>query len=151
MIRDAIKADFPAIELHAARFWQETGFDEPYQAGSALFYMDIAFDQGLLLVAEHGGEVVGFAAGALSPLMGNNDYLSGSELAWWIEPEHRGGRLGIQLMKELESAARTAGCDFWNMIYMQSCMPEAIEKMYQKMGYVLKETTYGKRLYGKRL
>ena len=113
--------------------------------------MDIAFDQGLLLVAESGGQVVGFAAGALSPLMGNNDYLAGSELAWWVEPEHRGGRLGIQLMKGLENAARTAGCDFWSMIYMQSCMPEAVERMYQKMGYVLKETTYGKRLYGKRL
>jgi predicted N-acetyltransferase YhbS len=151
LIRLATKDDYPAIENHAEAFWLHAPFDVPYKKGSAIFYMDIAFEQGLLLVAEIGGQVVGFAAGALSPLMGNNDYLAGSELAWWVEPEHRGGRLGIQLMKGLESAARTAGCDFWSMIYMESCMPEAIERMYQKMGYVLKETTYGKRLYGKRL
>jgi predicted N-acetyltransferase YhbS len=146
MIRHATKDDYPAIEKHAEAFWVHAPFDVPYKKGSAIFYMDIALDQGLLLVAEIDDQIVGFAAGALSPLMGNNDYLNGSELAWWIEPEYRGGRLGIQLMKGLENAAREAGCTFWNMIYMESCMPEAIEGMYQKMSYQRKETTYGKRL-----
>ena len=146
MIRPATKDDYPAIEAGAKRFWEHAPFDVPYKDGSALFYMDIAYDHGLLLVAEHDGEIVGFAAGALAPMMGNNDYLVGSELAWWIEPEHRGGRLGIQLMKSLEAAAAANGCTFWSMIYMESCMPKVIEKMYLKMGYELKETTYGKRL-----
>jgi len=146
LIRPATKDDYPAIESHAEEFWAHAPFDVPYKSGSAIFYMDIAYEQGLLLVAEHQGEVVGFAAGACSPLMGNDDYIIGSELAWWIDPAHRGGRLGIALLMALEVAAKESGCAIWNMIYMESCMPKIIEKMYQKMGYTLKETTYSKRL-----
>ena len=146
MIRLATKDDYPAIEVGAKEFWADAPFDVPYKDGSAIFYMDIALSHGLLMVAECDGKIVGFAAGATAPLMGNDDYLVGSELAWWVAPEHRGGRLGIQLLKAIEAAAKDIGCDFWNMIYMESCMPKTIEKMYLKMGYELKETAYGKRI-----
>ena len=146
MIRQATEKDFSGIEKMATEFWQHSGFDVPYKQGSALFYMQIAFDQGLLLVAVKNAELVGFAAGAKSPLMGNSDYTVGSELAWWLQPAHRGGRLGIELLKGLETAAKEAGCDYFSMMYMQSSMPEAVKRIYQKMGYTLQETTYIKRI-----
>lgn len=146
MIRPATEADFASIETMGAEFWQHAGFDVPYKAGSAQFYTKLAFDQQLLLVVEKDHEVIGFAAGATAPLMGNSDYTVGTELVWWLQPQHRGGKLGIQLLKALEAAAKAAGCDFWAMLYMESSMPEAIEKIYQKMGYQLQETTYLKRL-----
>jgi GNAT superfamily N-acetyltransferase len=134
----------------AAEFWQHAGFNVPYKLGSAQFYINIAHDQGLLIVAEKQGQkegqLVGFAAGAKAPLMGNSDFSVGSELAWWIQPEHRGGKLGIQLLKALEQAAKAAGCDFWSMLYMESSMPDTIKQMYQKMGYKLQETSYLKPL-----
>lgn len=145
-IRAALESDFNDIETMAAEFWQHAGFDVPYKAGSAQLYIKIAFDQQLLLVAEKDHELIGFAAGATAPLMGNLDYTVGTELAWWVQPAHRGGKLGIQLLKALEVAAKAAGCDFWGMLYMESSMPGNIKKIYQKMGYRLQETTYLKRL-----
>lgn len=146
MIRDATKEDFSAIELHAARFWQETEFDEPYQSGSALFYMNIAFDQELLIVAERDGKVIGFAAGCYSPLMGDNSILAGTEMAWWIDPLHRNSRDGIGLLKGLESKAKKVGCKYWNMVSLESSMPQEIQKIYHRMGYLHTESSFMKRL-----
>ena len=146
MIRHATKDDYLVIEEMAKSFFELAYFGVPYKAGSALFYMDMALEQNLLLVAELNGEVVGFAGGLLFPLIGNNDYMNGSEMAWWVEPEYRGGRLGIQLMQALEKAAKEAGCTFWHMVFMETSMPEEVEKIYQKMGYKNRETSYGKRL-----
>ena len=90
-IRAALESDFNDIETMAAEFWQHAGFDVPYKAGSARFYTKVAFDQQLLLVVEKDHELIGFAAGATAPLMGNSDYTVGTELVWWVQPAHRGG------------------------------------------------------------
>ena len=146
MIRNATTDDFPKIEKMASQFWPDAGFDVPYKDGSSMFYIKLAYNQSLLIVAKKDGELVGFAAGAKSPLMGNSDYMAGSELAWWVHPDHRGGKLGIQLLQGLEQAAKDAGCHYWSMIFMQSSMPDTIKGIYEKMGYKLQETTYLKRI-----
>jgi len=146
MIRAALESDFNDIETMAAEFWQHAGFGVPYKAGSAHFYIKAAYDQQLLIVAEKNQKLVGFAAGATAPLMGNSDYIVGTELAWWVQPEHRNSKLGHRLLKSLEQAAKVAGCDFWSMLYMESSMPGTIKKIYKQMGYKLQETTYLKRL-----
>ena len=43
-------------------------------------------------------------------------------------------------------AARKAGVKYWNMVYLTSSMPDRIEAIYQKMGYVKTEVTYSKVL-----
>ncbi len=146
MIRAATEADYPALEAHCAEFWKSAPFDEAYRAGSAVMYFDIAREAGLLLVAERDGVIVGFAAGAISPLMGDSGVLQGAELAWWVAPDHRGGTLGIRLLQALEDAGRAAGCRYWNMIFMETSMPEAVRSIYERLGYTLKETVYGRRL-----
>ncbi len=146
MIRNATTDDFSEIEKMASQFWPDAGFDVPYKEGSAMFYIKLAYNQSLLIVAEKDNELVGFAAGAKSPLMGNSDFTAGSELAWWVHPDHRGGKLGIQLLQGLEQAAKEAGCHYWSMIFMQSSMPDTIKGIYEKMGYKLQETTYLKRI-----
>jgi GNAT superfamily N-acetyltransferase len=67
-------------------------------------------------------------------------------LAWWVAPEHRGGTAGIKLLKRLESAAKEKGCVYWSMAFMETSMPSVVKKMYEKLNYELKETSYGKRL-----
>ena len=146
MIRAATPEDFPAIEKHGEAFWDLSYIDIPYRAGSALPYIELCFSHGLLLVAETDGEVIGFAAGVKAPLMGDSNVIQGSEIAWWVDPAHRKGGIGIRLLKALEQAARDAGCTFWNMVYMEVSMPETVRDMYIKLGYRLNETTYGKRL-----
>ena len=147
MIREATKEDYPAIEKHAKRFWEETVYHKegiPYEDGSAIMYMDVAYQQGLLFVSEVDGEVVGFTAGATAPLLGSKSTYSGSEIAWWVDPEHRKSREGLELLKALEEGAKELGCSYWNMVSMQSSMPEQIEKVYKRMGYKHVETAYQK-------
>jgi len=147
MVRHATKDDFAIIEQMAAKLWSKSGFPKiPYKAGSATLYMQIAFDQNLLLVVEVGGEIVGAAAGSMAPMLGDSDVYIGSELAWWIEEKHRRGGAGITLLQGLEKAAKDAGCDVWCMFYMQSSMPVEVEAMYKSQGYKLKETVYMKDL-----
>ena len=146
MIRAAAPEDFPAIEAHSKLFWGHTYFDEAYKDGSALPYIELCHSHNLLLVAEVDAVIVGFAAGCKAQLMGDSSIIHGSELAWWVDEEHRGGRLGIQLLRGLELAAKAAGCSYWSMVYLESSMPDSIRKIYLKMGYQLNETVYGKRL-----
>lgn len=146
MIRAAEQRDIAVIEAHSKVFWEQGYIDVPYRDGSALPLIELCLSQKLLLVGEIDGDVVGFAAGCKVPLMGDNTIIQGTELAWWVAPEHRGGRVGLQLLKGLEQAAKNAGCTYWSMVYMESSMPKTIRDIYLKLGYRLNETTYGKRL-----
>lgn len=148
MIRPANEDDFYEIERQAAKFWQETAFAEstPYVTGSAYFYIELAYNCGLLFVYEQNDKVVGFSAGCYSQLMGDENVLSGTELALWIEPNYRKGRAGIQLLTALEDAAKKIGCRYWNMVVMDSSIPNRISNLYKKMGYSKQETTWSKEL-----
>lgn len=146
MIRAATGNDLPAINEMFREFWSHSAYKVPFKDGSPDVYARLALDCGLLFIAERDGEVIGFSAGALASLMGNDDYVMGTELGWWVNPECRGGREGIQLLDALESGARDAGCTFWHMIFMESSMPETIKGIYERRGYTLHETTYCKRL-----
>ena len=145
MIRAGKEKDMPDIVRMARDFWQHTQFkDEEYQPEMVEGMAKACMDQGLMCVYESAGEVHGFACGIAGPLMANMDVISGTEMAWYVDPEHRGGKAGIGLLKELESMAKAAGCKYWTMIFMQSSMPAQVEGMYKKMGYNLQETSYTK-------
>ena len=146
MIREATKEDYPSIERHARRFWEETYFKDDYLDGSALMYMDVALSQRLLFVAEVDGNIVGFAAGCMSPLMGNLKVMAGTEMAWWVDPEFRATRCGIGLLKALETSSKKQGCKYWSMVAMESSMPKPLQKLYKKMGYTSNEYTFTKRV-----
>ena len=139
--------DYPQLDDHCAEFWKHSPFTEPYVRGSAETYLDIARSCGLLFKAIQNGRIIGFAAGAVSPLMGDSSILMGSELAWWVEPSSRSTGAGIALLERLEDAARAIGVKYWTMIYMETSMPEQIRQIYEQRGYSLKETSYVKQLY----
>lgn len=146
MIRIATIDDYADLELMCAEFWEHAPYDVEYKAGSATPFLELCLSHGLLFVAENDQEIIGFTAGVTVPLMGNSDVLHGTELAWWVSPQHRGGSAGIKLLMALEGAARELGCVYWSMVFMETSMPEAVRGMYDKLGYELKETSYGKRL-----
>jgi GNAT superfamily N-acetyltransferase len=146
MIRLATKDDYNALDKMCFEFWEHAPYDVAYKAGSAINTFDLCLSQGLLFVAEINQEIIGFTAGIAVPLLGNMDVLHGTELAWWVAPEHRGGTAGIKLLKRLESAAKEKGCVYWSMAFMETSMPSVVKKMYEKLNYELKETSYGKRL-----
>lgn len=141
-VRSGTESDIDAIVEMACEFWTHTGFEEEACSESIKTMVEHCISISLMSVVEIDNEIVGFAAGVKSPLLGNNSVFCGSELAWWVNPGHRGGINGIKLFKHLEGLAKDAGIKYWVMAYMESSMPEAIKGIYEKMGYVQSEVSY---------
>ena len=122
-------------------FWAQTDFNVPFDPDSAQNMVKMCMDQDLCMVLDIDG-VVGFVAGIRFPLLGNNAYTIGAELAWWVDPEHRSGRNGAELMKSIEHAAKESGVNFWTMMNLESVQPEVAEKIYLRAGYSKTESTF---------
>lgn len=146
MIRAGHNGDIPAIVDMAEEFWSHTIYEEPYCSDTTEAMLAQSIEQGMLSVLVVNGLLVGFACGIYAPLLGNGSVLTGTELAWWVDPEHRKGRNGIGLLIHLENQAKDAGVKYWNMVYMESSMPQEIKGIYERLGYKRTETTYTRTL-----
>jgi len=150
MIRIGESKDLPDIVRMCGDFWESTVYKAEHGIAhdpcTTESFAQECINQGLLVVLEIDGSVCGFACGMKSFLLGNADVCTGSEVAWWVDPEHRGGKNGIGLLLKLEDLARNSGIVFWSMMFMCSSMPDKIESIYNKMGYFKNEVSYTKRL-----
>lgn len=144
MIRSATEDDFQSILDMSAKFWLETQFDEPFEPDHTVKMVRMAYDHGLLAVVDIDGERVGFCAGIKSFILGSTKALCATELAWWLNPEYRGGKNGVALLLFMEELVKEQGIKYWTMVSMQSSMPEQVGKMYERMGYIHSETCYTK-------
>jgi hypothetical protein len=142
MVRDGCLDDIPSIIGMAKDFWSHTIYDEPACSASVEAMAKLCISQGLMSVLDVDGKVVGFACGVKGPLLGNNQVTTGTEIAWWVNPQSRAGKNGIALLRHIEGLARVAGIKYWNMAYMESSMPEQIKSIYEKMGYKQTEVIY---------
>ena len=96
---------------------------------------------GHILIAERDGEAVGMVAFYVFPHFYSGEMMAG-ELIWWVEPEHRAGRVGLKLLRIMEELAKTLGC-----VKMQMIAPnERIGELYRRLGYVWVEETYQRSL-----
>lgn len=142
MIRAGEESDLDDIVSMARVFWSETIYEEEYCPDTVRGMARMCLDQSMLSVLEVDGSAVGFACGIVGGLLANGSVKSGTEIAWWVNKEHRSGRNGISLLKHIEGQARSAGVKYWNMVYMQSSMPDSIQGIYEKMGYKKSEVVY---------
>ncbi len=145
MIRIAAKDDIPSILALCEDFWKHTLYKEEFDSDHTEIMVNMALDHGLLAVLEIDG-IAGFVAGIKSYLMASKQALTGTELAWWVNPEHRRGRKGINLMLFIEDLAKKQGIKYWNMISMESSSPDTANRIYQRLGYSKTETSYTKVL-----
>jgi GNAT superfamily N-acetyltransferase len=146
MIRKAFESDFDSIVELSREFWKHTMFEEPFEEEHTLKMVEMAREHGLLAVLEVDGSVEGFAAGVSSFLLASTQAKCGTELAWYLSPDHRGGKNGVALLQFMEQLAKEQGIKYWNMASMQSSMPDYVNRLYEKMGYTHSETTYTKVL-----
>lgn len=142
MVRNGNTGDLDAVVRMAEEFWRHTRYDVPFDPVHVRVMAALALDHGLLAILELDGQIEGFTAGVKGPLLGNASVLSGSEIAWWVNPDARKGRNGIALMQHIEKMARDQGVRYWNMIVMESCMPEVGAAIYERLGYEKSETSY---------
>lgn len=143
MIRLATEDDFNSILLMCADFWKHTQFTEEFEPDHTLNMVKMAHEHGLLAVVDCDG-VVGFCAGVKMFLLGSTQALCATEVAYWLNPDHRKGKNGIALLLFMEELVKEQNIKYWTMVSMQSSMPEIVGQMYERMGYVHSETSYTK-------
>lgn len=147
MIRNATHDDIPRIVEMAGRFYAQTRYvgiapmAEESAAGLAILMMD----QGVMLLAEADGAVVGMVGLFVEPFTFNIAKTMATELVWWVEPEHQRSGIGAELLAAIEPACRAKGA---NMIRMM-CLAgqcEGAEAIYSRMSYTPSEHAYTKVL-----
>ena len=85
---------------------------------------------------------VGFIAGAVTPFLLGTHKMA-TEIAWWVEPDHRGNGKGLELLDAFEYWAKNiTGAKIISM----SSIDKIVEKYYRKHGYKLYERAYMKVL-----
>lgn len=145
-IRQATAEDSARVVEMVCRFIAET----PYAAvvttaADKLLETTLAVmtSAGVIFVAERHSSVIGFIAVAAirEPPLGGEPFAE--ELAWWVEPEARGGRTAVYLLGAAEN---------WTLQNRLSCLKmvaphgSRVGTFYQRRGYEPIETAFIKRL-----
>lgn len=141
-IRPATMEDVPAIVAMAERFYPASGYLElygPMSKDSAAGLAIITIETGVMLVAERDGEHAGMACLHVDRFLFNADVVVAHELAFWIEPEHRGGMLAARMLRAIDEACEARGVTRTRMALLRSSPPQA-EKLYLRRGYVPTES-----------
>lgn len=147
--REAALEDAPVVALLGRQFFDAARLplmlgDYSADAVMSLVERTTQSEDLVTVVAEEGGQIVGFAAGVVYPSIFNPSVLVGQELFWWVEPEHRRGGVGARLMAALESWAKARGAKAFTMLSMHDLDGEAVGALYQRAGYRPLERTYWK-------
>lgn len=147
MIRPAMEQDVGAIVRMSAAFYATTTY-------SAVTGMDAdtvevltrgLISTGVMLVAELDGDVVGMIGLVIAPFLFDNSIKTAHEVVWYVSPQVRGGRIGVELMRAAEDACREKGAKAVQMVMLANSPPVAA-RIYESMGYARSEACFTKRL-----
>lgn len=148
MIRKATAADATRIVEMVGHFIEGTSYQRFFRFKPSVIgeLVGQCLDIGLVLVAVEGDRIVGmYAAFPLVEPIGKQPMLD--EMAWWVEPSHRGGSVGPRLLKAAETWALQKGLVLVKMVAPDD-QPQ-VAAYYERLGYTRVETSYVKRLNGK--
>ena len=148
MIRKATTNDLPVLLEMGHQFLTNTVYrhvmSENPDMLRALFVGLIESESGLLLVADHGNKVTGpDVVGTIGmsvyehPMSG--DTVS-SEAFWWINPEARGGRDSVRLLRATEEWVKEQGARWMHMV----APSRRVGHFYERLGFLPLEMHYTK-------
>lgn len=145
IVRKATREDIPRIVEMAERFYATTPYAEhvPMAKESAAGLAILTMESGVMLVAECGEGVVGMVCLYVDQFTFNINRTVAHELAYWIEPEHRGGMLAARILKAIEAACLELGVDWIHMAHLPTS-PEMTGRLYERFGYSVSGTNYMK-------
>jgi GNAT superfamily N-acetyltransferase len=146
MIRSATKADTPQLLEMGRQFYATTHYRHfaPYSPESVEHVIDLMLD-GVFLVAEEDGKLVGMVGLVVFPHLFNRDHLVANEVVWWVDPDYRGKRIAVDLMAAIEPACKEKGVSAIQMVALANS-PPAAAAIYERMGYTHSESSYLKRI-----
>jgi GNAT superfamily N-acetyltransferase len=102
-----------------------------------------AMGQFAMMVVRVDGKMVGYHIGFVRPQMHYASSLAFITDIYFVLPEHRQGRIGVQLFKETEKAMRARGVD---KIYIGCKCAEHLDrtKLFERLGYSKIEYVFAK-------
>ncbi len=97
----------------------------------------------LALVAYRGDEIAGYSINFTGPHLHYSGLRYAQNDVLYVKPEHRGGRLGVRLMRETERLARERGA---RMMMWHAKPGTALEQMLPRMRYGVQDIVYSKEV-----
>lgn len=92
-----------------------------------------------IFVLEKDGVIIGMLACIITQLFFSTKKTS-TELAWYVDKEHRGGTKSLRLIKVYEAWAKEKGAEIIGMTDLSEL--QELGSIYERLGYTLNESTY---------
>lgn len=149
-VRRAVLADIPFVveamaAFHATASPDDLGFPFDRQYVAEILRGLIGSPDGFVVVLDADGKQVGALIAAAHPGV-TSPALQATELAWWVQPEHRGTWASVRMVREYERWARERGCRSLHLSNMHVLKGSSVERFYDRMGYRAIQTDFVKML-----
>jgi len=143
IVRRAIATDWPRVLVMARSFHAfariPLAFDEAH--AKAMFTAMRFNTDGLVIVADVDGEVRAVMVAMVAPSLLSPVKVA-QEMMMWIEPDTRGGRAFVLMVRAFEEWAMQRGARMLGLAGMRN--GSDVAGMYARLGYEQTETYYGK-------
>jgi GNAT superfamily N-acetyltransferase len=144
--------DYPDIMDMARKFFDLTpyaklvDYDESKMSDVIMSLFDNPTERIAILAVDNDGKTVGMLCAMVSEILFTRDRVA-SELAWWIDPEHRASRVSIDLINAFEFWAKEkAQCRYTQLATVETEQVDRISKFYKRKGYDLYERGFLKKV-----
>ena len=141
MIRIAGLSDIDQVTEMAMKFATTTNYADFVVESKVKEVVKSMLEKNIMEAIVLINDGVGLIAGTVIPFTYGHALMA-TEVAWWVDPEHRKTKAGIELLEAFEHWAKTVGCKLITM----SCLDNKIAKYYTKKGYHLTERAYMKEI-----
>lgn len=145
-VRVAVLNDVPTIAALGARFLREGPYGRFAPDVNGLLEIAeamIAREDATILLLETDTGIVGMFAGQVyQHLMFGRTFAT--EIAWWINPEHRRGRAALVMLKTFEAWAKSKGAEAIEMVAPAGAVD--VERLYENLRFSKLETHYRRDL-----
>lgn len=138
IVRDATPFDIPILLDMLRRYRRLTPLAFLAEADDAEYVTkmltEIMAGKGVALVVDNDG-IVGMLLASIAPSIWSPKHLLMTELAYWVEPESRGGTAGYRLLAEYKKIGQQMQQEKRICNFLISKMSNSPNLQYQKFGF----------------
>ena len=149
LVRQAHDLDVPALVdmgMQFANHYPVASEVDPYALDATIRQLIANDDAAVLVVSHQGSDPYAVLVGMEIGLWFAPDTRVASELAWWVDPSHRGGSAGVRLIRAFERWAKARGIEHVCMSDIQTNDSASAGPLIERQGYQLQERSYIKRV-----
>lgn len=127
------------LQFHAASVYADKKCDEEKVNSLVHEYLLSPTDR-IIILGVLEGKPCGLIAGATASVIFNDEKMV-TETIWWVDEEHRGSRLGLQLIGAFEYWGREIQKASYVQMSGLADTPK-LDKVYEKLGYKMTEKAF---------